>query len=170
MPPTDNNTPTSPAPAPAPTPEQPKQGFFAKLFSFGKKAKQETTLVPPHESHTPPPQLDDPTVPVEPQASADVNPSEGTAVTSPNGNPNGPELSRPVPTVSPEEQPPTLDVPDSLKAKPIDVDEANVSPTLPTQEPAAGSQPNATAPGVPPIGSPANPEPGPTQDAEQEKQ
>ena len=53
MPPADNNT-------PAPAPQEPKKGFFARLFGGGKKTDASAATVPPtHESQTPSPQLDD---------------------------------------------------------------------------------------------------------------
>lgn len=61
MPPADNNTPA------APTPQEPKKGFFAKLFGLGKKKDNTAPVVPPlHESQTPPPQLDDTQDPASP--------------------------------------------------------------------------------------------------------
>ena len=61
MPPADNNTPA------APTPQEPKKGFFAKLFGLGKKKDNSAPVVPPlHESQTPPPQLDDTQDPASP--------------------------------------------------------------------------------------------------------
>lgn len=138
MPPADNNT-----PAPVPTPEPPKQGFFAKLF--GKKPK-ESVVPPQHESQTPPPDLGDVTsapdgsTPVSPAAPfTPAGPTVGMDVTSPNGTQGGPELSQSAPTVSPDEEPNTLAVPPSLSSDPVEADETNVSPTLPTQPPADSS-------------------------------
>ncbi len=124
MPPADNNT---------PVPQPPKQGFFAKLF--GKKPKETTAPIEqPRESLTPPPQLDDPTSP-DPTAA----PTAGTDLTSPNGVESAPDLGQPVPTVAPDQEPQTLDVPPAVNAEPTE--ETGVPPTLPTQPPADGGQP-----------------------------
>lgn len=65
MPPADSNTP------PVPTPQEPKKGFFAKLFGLGKKSSDASAAVPSaHESQTPPPQLDDTQDPASPGAGA----------------------------------------------------------------------------------------------------
>ena len=114
MPPTDSNT-----PVPTPTPEQPKKpGFFARLF--GKK--EAPAVQPPRESQTPAPQLDEPT-------STDVStPSAST------------DVSEGVPTVSPDENPKPLDVPEDLQTEPVQADGESVSPTLPTQPPAPANE------------------------------
>lgn len=61
MPPVDNNTPATPLP------QEPKKGFFAKLFGLGKKNNPSSSVVPPaHESQTPAPQLNDTQDPATP--------------------------------------------------------------------------------------------------------
>jgi hypothetical protein len=108
MPPADNNTP-APVP-PAPKPE--KVGFFARLF--GKKPKSATSVVPPHGSQTPPPQLGNDsldasviagaptTEPVAPSAvpGADVTPPAGTVPpATPGATPDAPVGTEPPKTV-----------------------------------------------------------------------
>lgn len=169
MPPVDNTS--------APTPGNPKKGFFAKLkesLFHSKKTVEQAPVVPPHMSQTPPPQLDDnanrdtlgaepvatqvveqPVVPVQPvvpeQPAITTPQSTITDVTSPNGNPVGPELSKPVPTVSPDSEPQTINVPQTVTAEPVDSNEGQVAPTLPTQPP------TAAPPEVPNQGPPSNP-------------
>ena len=134
MPPVDSNEPTQ-----APAPEQPKKpGFWAKLFG-----KKETPAAP-----APAPQPSD-TVSAEPEqpVAQPSQPTAGVDVTPPATQPEQPaDLSQPVPTVPADQQPQPLDVPSDLQAQGIDVDGTNVSPSLPTQPPAAGGEQPVSTP------------------------
>ena len=136
MPPVDSNEPTQ-----APAPEQPKKlGFWAKLFG-----KKETPA-----AQQPAPQPAD-TVSAEPEQSTEPaqQPTVGLDVTPPAQQPQSEQpvdLSRPVPTVPADQQPTPLDIPSNLQAQGIDVDGTNVSPSLPTQPPAAGGEQSTSAP------------------------
>lgn len=125
MPPTDSNT-----PAPTPTPEQPKKpGFFARLF--GKK--EAPAAQPQRESQTPAPQLDEPT-------STDGSAAPSEPADSSVSTPASTDVSEGVPTVSPDENPKPLDVPEDLQTEPVQADGETVSPTLPTQPPAPANE------------------------------
>jgi len=120
MPPADNNV---------PAPQEPKKGFFAKLFGGGKKKGASESVVPSaHESQTPPPQLNDtqdfvvseegmaPVVPigdtvptVAPAATPEAVPSAGT-VPAPEAAPVEPSVAAPVAPAE-EQKPPVGPVP-----------------------------------------------------------
>ncbi|USN96528.1 MAG: hypothetical protein H6797_05700 [Candidatus Nomurabacteria bacterium] len=115
MPPVENNT---------PAPQEPKKGFFARLFGGGKKKEAAGPVVPPaHESLTPEPQLDDvqadvpsdgstevgaPSVSVEQASSVESSPveaspvvSEGDTSVTPTAEPSVEESKPPVGPVPP---------------------------------------------------------------------
>lgn len=143
MPPADNTN--TPAPAPAPEPAK-KPGFFARLF--GKK-QDATPAVPPHESQTPQPQLDD-TVSRDSATPADPTaPSVGVDVTAPSVTPAGSDSSS-VPTVGADEEAKPIDVPSSVSAPGVDSPTGTVSPTLPTDPAAPGTPEAPAAPGEDP--------------------
>ena len=107
MPPTDNS---APAPTPS-TPEAPKQGFWAKLF--GKKPPV-APVVPPTESNTPPPQLDEPSADEPsgaPVVGVDVAPAPLDTVT---GLPQATQESSP--DMNNDTTAPSLDVPPSVQS------------------------------------------------------
>lgn len=132
MPPADNSVPTPTPPAPEP----PKQSFWAKLF--GKKPSV-APVIPPEQSNTPQPQLDEPS-PSAPSAApvvgVDVAPPQLDTVT---GLPQAPKES--APDMNNEVTAPSLDVPPSL-ASPAEGE----SPTLavpPSVSPDQSATPNA---------------------------
>lgn len=141
MPPADNTN----TPAPAPAPEPPKKpGFFARLF--GKKS-QDDAVVPPHASQTPPPALDDTADTSDPVA-APADPSASAPST---------DLPASAPVVGPDEAANPVDVPPSVSAAPVESEQGPVSPTLPTQPPAAGASYEATPEEKSKDSSPINP-------------
>ena len=141
MPPVDSNEPTK-----VPTPQEPKKlGFWAKLFG-----KKETPAAPaPQPSDTVASES-------EQQSAAPVSqPTVGLDVTppAPQPQPEQPaDLSQAVPTVPADQQPQPLDVPSNIQAEGIDVDGTNVSPSLPTQPPAAGGEQPISSPSEFPAG------------------
>jgi hypothetical protein len=102
-----------------PAPQPPKQGFWAKLF--GKKP--ETPVVPPHESLTPPPQLDENTPASSTQSNLSIGTPESKDLSAPDGN--GDITSLPV------------DVPSSILSSAEGVE--GTPPTLPVEQPAPQS-------------------------------
>lgn len=101
MPPADSNTP------PVPTPQEPKKGFFAKLFGLGKKSSDKDSVVPVvHESQTPPPQLDDTQSPASPGEGAMM----GDMSVSPTPEPVVPDVSASVAPAVPAVEPDTSEV------------------------------------------------------------
>lgn len=104
MPPVDNNTPATPLP------QEPKKGFFAKLFGMGKKSETSSSVVPPaHESQTPAPQLSDTQDP--------STPGEGAL----SAVPDVPVEAMPTTPVVPAPSVEAPSVAESVPAAPVDV-------------------------------------------------